>query len=119
MCGQAEGDLTARAHACLVYEHRDRVREAGPRWLRAGLERGERALVVSARGRADLREDLDGLGDVEGLIREGALVLLPPSEAYGGRGAPSPAASLAAYAAVTQRALTDGFSGLRVLADAP
>ena len=83
-----------------------------------GLELGQRLLYVGPGGVAKLRSDVDDIPGVESLLADGTMRIMPLEAAYS-MGAPIDAiAQLSLYAAATESALADGFSGLRVAAEA-
>lgn len=64
------------------------------------------------------RADLAGVGDLDRLLAEGAVQVVPAGTLYGSGGPFDPDSVVATYAAATERAVADGFRGLRVGADA-
>jgi anti-anti-sigma factor len=105
-------------HVCWVYDGDDDAFDrAVGRFLTGGLERGERLLAVGARVIDSLRRSSTGLGDVDALLTDGTLRTLELGAAYDTSTAFSPDEQFAYYDAETQRALADGYSGLRVVAE--
>ena len=76
----------------------------------------------SASGRpggvAKLRRDVDDVPGIESLLADGTRRIMPLEAAYSVGRAIDPMAQLSMYAAATESALADGFTGLRVAADA-
>jgi anti-anti-sigma factor len=110
---RAEGRLTDPAavagadHVCWVYEDEAAFGEVARYFLAEGLTRGERLLYVGRRSSVDLGA----------LSAGGALRVLDVGEAYEADGRFTPEEQLAYYRAATDRALADGFGGLRVVAE--
>ena len=104
-------------HLCWIYEDDESFDAAVERFLAGGLARGERLLCIGD----DVVERLGGeyplLPGAGALVERGALELLTVAEAYDAAGAFSPERQFAYYQAQTQRALDDGYTGLRVLAE--
>ncbi|MGY1712064.1 MEDS domain-containing protein [Geodermatophilus sp. SYSU D00758] len=92
----------------------DRRRSA---FLADGLREGLRVAWTGAGGVDAARAELAGLGDVDRLLVDGTVQLLPTAGVYGPGGVVEPERVLAGYAAATEAALADGFRGLRVGAD--
>lgn len=63
------------------------------------------------------RAELAGLGDVDRLLADGAVQLLPAAELYEPERGLDPERLLAAYAAATEAALAEGYRGLRMSGD--
>jgi anti-anti-sigma factor len=104
-------------HVCWAYSDDASFEDAAVRFLRAGLERGDR-LVWVGDGAADrLRRAGGALGRVEDLTASGALELVPVSAGYPTAGAFSPEEQLAFYDGRTRRAREEGYAGLRVVAE--
>lgn len=102
------------AHACWGFEDRGAFHEAVVEFLGSALARGHRVAYVSAESDAEMRAGLGGLGDVDHLIDSGSLELLGLRELYSDPAGHAPGAALARVNAATERALSDGYSGLRV-----
>ncbi|MCA0145178.1 MEDS domain-containing protein [Blastococcus sp. LR1] len=108
---------SAREHVCWVYRDDAELHSAGMAFLAGGLARGERLLCVGDRLAAGLRADPAALGGIAGLVAAGTLRVLTFAEAYEVAGEFSAENQWAFYDAATRRALADGYTGLRVLAD--
>jgi anti-anti-sigma factor len=104
-------------HLCWIYEDDESFDATVERFLTGGLERGERLLCVGDDVVERMRGEDPLLVDAAGLVARGALDLLTVAEAYDAAGAFSPERQFAYYAAETQRALDDGYTGLRVVAE--
>ncbi|MEV4708815.1 MEDS domain-containing protein [Actinoplanes sp. NPDC049316] len=89
-------------HACLTYDHPARFQTAARDFLAAGLAAGEQVwyLAPEAPRGWDFAPRVVALGDQ---YPAGSVI--------------DPDAGLAAYARATERAVADGFTGLRVAAD--
>jgi hypothetical protein len=104
-------------HVCWIFDDEDDVRGAALQWFEEGLRLGQRLLYVGAREPEALNADLARLDGVAALVAADALRVVslptlhdPAREADG----PPP---MARYAAATEDALADGYTGLRVAAD--
>lgn len=104
----AQGD-----HVCWVYDDEDSLAGAAREYLSEGLARGERLLCIGDTIAATLG-DFPGL---ENLLARGALEILDVSTAYARAGALRPDQQLEFYETATRRAVAEGFTGLRVVAD--
>jgi anti-anti-sigma factor len=104
-------------HLCWVYEDDDSFDAAVERFLTGGLARGERLLCVGDAVVERMRGEDPLLPDAARLLGRGALELLTVTEAYDAAGAFSPERQFSYYEAETQRALDDGYTGLRVVAE--
>jgi MEDS: MEthanogen/methylotroph, DcmR Sensory domain/STAS domain len=101
-------------HVCWVYDDDAEFDRAVEAFLAGGLERGERLLCVGERAIASLT----GLPrDVAPLLASGAVQTQTLAQAYEAAGPFVPESQLAYYEAATQRALDDGYRGLRVIAE--
>jgi hypothetical protein len=86
-------------------------------WLAVGLALGQRAFYVGEATADDLLHDLEELDGRDELLERGALVLMTYSDVYDMSAPIDADAQLAAYDAVLQQALSDGYGGLCVAAD--
>jgi anti-anti-sigma regulatory factor len=103
----------ASDHVCWVYEDDDDAFDEALRdFVAGGLERGERLLCVGDAVIDRLRDT--GLDE---LIDSGTLETLTLAEAYAATQEFVPEQQLAYYHAAVQRAVDDGYRGLRVIAD--
>ncbi|RBY90407.1 hypothetical protein DQ244_13275 [Blastococcus sp. TBT05-19] len=108
---------TAHDHVCWIYRDDAELHAVGMEFLAGGLAQGERLLCVGDRMAEGLRRDPGALGGAAALIAAGTLEVLTLTEAYEAAGGFSTERQRAFYDAATRRALTDGYTGLRVLAD--
>jgi hypothetical protein len=104
-------------HGCLVYAEDATLVAAGMSYLREGLEQGQRAMYVGSVSTARMRRHLEPLGDVDDLLRTGRLQLVSLGETYPRNGI-DPDEQAGVYNEAIDRALADGFTGLRTFADA-
>ena len=110
-------DLGLADHACWAFADDDERRAAGTRYLADGRRLGQRLVYVGNARTGDLRADLHGLEGRDALLADGALELRSlPDVCQLGRPI-DPDEQLAVYAAETDRALADGYTGLRILAE--
>jgi signal transduction histidine kinase len=112
--------LRASGHLCFPYESEDERRRVLVAFVREGLERRDRCVYI---GLPDEQSDfLDALGDAgvdtQRALARGALVLATQAETYLRSGAFDPEDSLALMTDLTDRALADGFAGVRVTGEA-
>jgi anti-anti-sigma factor len=104
-------------HVCWAYRDDAAFEEAAVRFLRAGLDRGERLMWVGDGAAERLRHAGGEMGHVDQLTARGALELVPVADGYATAGPFSPQDQLAFYDARTRQARTDGYTGLRVVAE--
>lgn len=105
-------------HVCRLVHGDDGFREVALGFLSTGLTHGERLLYVAERDEAALAADLSPLGDVDDLVASGSIVLLSAHGLYEPGGTFDGAEQVTRYRELTGQAVADGFSGLRVAADA-
>jgi hypothetical protein len=105
-----------------VFDDRDDFRADALSFLADGLARGCRVRYVAAGDVEALRAEVAPLAGLPQADRPGAVEVESVTDTYG----VSPATTavdatgqVAAYAVVTQAAVADGFTGLRVAADSP
>jgi anti-anti-sigma factor len=105
-------------HVCWVHEDAGAFAAVAARFLAGGLARGERLLYVGDEdGIERLRRSPGPLGALAELEARGTLTLLPLSRAYDADGGFSPERQLVFYDDATRRAVDDGATGLRVVAE--
>jgi len=120
---RASGLLTQPAgvegadHVCWAYADDAAFEEAAVRFLRAGLDRGDRLMWVGDGSAERLRRAGGALAEVDSLTASGALELVPVSAGYPTSGAFSPEEQLAFYDGRTRSARESGYTGLRVVAE--
>jgi ABC-type transporter Mla MlaB component len=113
-----EPEARANDHLCWVHDDDSAFDEAVRAFLAGGLARGERLLCVGERALAALEgATTDDLGDVDRLVADGALGTMTLAEAYAAAGPLAVDRQRAFYATATDRALADGYRGLRVVAE--
>jgi MEDS: MEthanogen/methylotroph, DcmR Sensory domain/STAS domain len=107
----------ATDHVCWVYEDDAAFDHAVAEFLAGGLQRGERLLCVGER----VIESLHGIDlpaqDVAALVAAGAVQTQTLAEACAAAGPFRHGGQQAYYAAATERALAEGYRGLRVIAE--
>jgi hypothetical protein len=124
---RAHGILTAvpaagaTDHICWVHDG-DRVSDAVfddavRTFLARGLARGDRLLCVGERVIDSVRADVAPFAGVDDLLSAGTLEMLTVADAYAATGEFSADGQLAFYDAATRRAVAEGHTGLRVVAD--
>ena len=104
-------------HVCWVYRDDAELTAAAVGFLDGGRARGERLLCIGDRVAELLRRSPGALGGVAALTDDGTLRILTLAEAYAAAGGFTAERQHAFYDEATRRALTDGYTGLRVFAD--
>ncbi|HVU50566.1 MAG TPA: MEDS domain-containing protein [Polyangia bacterium] len=114
------GGLRASGHLCFPYETEDERRRTVVAFVREGLARRERCLYIAAEAeQRAFRAELEAAGvDATREVGRGALVLAAQGETYLRSGRFDPDDALALMESLTDRALADGFVGLRATAEA-
>jgi anti-anti-sigma regulatory factor len=102
-------------HACCVYADDEELCRVAARFVADGVAARQRVLCVANGQMGQLRAALGPFGP-ERLIDQGVLELLVVDEVYGD-GPVDAETQLRTFAQAVVRAQTDGFTGLRVLAD--
>jgi hypothetical protein len=115
------GGLGVSDHVCWTFgsdeEYRE-FRDAALYFAADGMALRQRLFYVSERRDDDVLTDLRSLGDPEALRRSGALVVQQVADVYPGGGPiTDPEAQLAAFDGAVRQAVTDGFAGVRVVAE--
>lgn len=109
---ETAGGLERHDHICWAFDTHDQYRAVVQRFLADGLAGGQRVLLIADWARHDDLDGLAGPGSPPGAAQ------VCGAGAYGGGAMVDPFAQVRAYAALTEQAVADGFSGLRVAADA-
>jgi len=104
-------------HLCWIYENDADLDAAARRFLTDGLERGERVLCVGERVIESLRTMSPPVPDLAAALERGAVETMTLDQAYAAAGPTRPEPQLAYYDTATRRALSDGYRGLRVIAE--
>ncbi|MEU4690503.1 MEDS domain-containing protein [Actinoplanes sp. NPDC023714] len=102
-------------HACWSYDDHDALDEYAKEFLRAGLAAGERIWYVPGPRSRTIAGWLDTAGPRSSL--PDPVRIIARQDAYTAGQVIDPAEQIAAYTAVTEAALADGFTGFRVVAD--
>jgi hypothetical protein len=105
-------------HLCWAFDDPGELRSRAVEFLAEGLAQGRRVSYFSGNEPRDYRSDLaviDGIGDA---VRRGAVEVEPLGVHYPTGSVVDPETQVQAYATATRRALADGFTGLRIVADA-
>jgi hypothetical protein len=110
-------DVAAADHVCWVHDDPLGFDAAARNFALGGLDRGERLLAVGERVIDSLRAGSVPLADLDRLVAEGAIETLTVAEAYAAAATFDPERQFEFYDTATRRALDDGHTGLRVLAD--
>ncbi|NMO16688.1 hypothetical protein HPC49_13520 [Pyxidicoccus fallax] len=117
--GSESLDVRRGQHACLLYGKDDDPLATVAPFVAAGFEAKERCIyVVGEQDPARIRRSLEAVGiDVAARLASGALVLVERWEVSFPDGEFDPAAMIGFVRQAIQQSLTDGFSGLRVIAE--
>jgi len=105
-------------HVCWSYDDPAAFDARARRFLIEGFEAGERVWYVAAGQPQSMVEHLWGVGGLTEALQTGAAQIISLGPAYRGGNIVDPAAQAHAYATATRDALADGYTGLRVVADA-
>lgn len=106
-------------HACFAYTSVEARRQAVTKYLRTGLLQNEKLFFVAPEPEERLQMDiLFPEAQIESLRRTGRLAVIATEDAYLPGGAFDADARLGAYDVLVSAALREGFTGLRVAADA-
>jgi hypothetical protein len=108
------GGLGRHDHVCWVFDAPGEFRSPARRFLADGLAGGQRVLFIADSAR---QTDLD---DVEGfaVARATGAAQVQDLRIYGSSWQLDPSAQVRAYARATEQALAEGYTGLRVAAEA-
>ncbi|SFK51304.1 MEDS domain-containing protein [Geodermatophilus ruber] len=106
-----------RDHLCCLHRDAAEYRLRAAAFFAEGLRAGLRVAYPATDGLEAARAELADLDDVDRLVADGAVQILPAQEVYGPGGPVDPERVVAACAAATEAALADGFRGLRMSAD--
>ena len=103
-------------HVCAVYDSSEEQLETISEYVKAGLDAGERCLyIVDDRTPDEVLGGMAGAGIDIGTARSGnRLVLSTKRESYLQAGSFDPDAMIAAVSALTDQAVADGCTGLRI-----
>jgi anti-anti-sigma regulatory factor len=104
-------------HACWGYQTDAERRAVTIDWLADGLDRHQRLVYVADRSADELTDDLAGLEGRDALLAGGTLEVHPTTLLYDLSRPIDVDWQLATYAATVDRAVADGYVGLRVVAD--
>jgi anti-anti-sigma regulatory factor len=103
-------------HLCWGFDDHAAFLTEAERFVSDGLHLGQRILYTAPASADELHHHLRGIADVDRLVADGTITLVPIDQTYAARLHGADQAD--AYAAATGDALAAGFSGLRVVADA-
>src|SRR6516165_8310900 len=104
-------------HGCAGYSTDQERAWLAIDWMVAGLELGQRCLYVGEGPHDALLAELPAVLALDVALGSGALSVMSSSEVYDVTAPTDPESQLAVYAATVNRAVADGFAGLRVVAD--
>ncbi|MFI9383420.1 MEDS domain-containing protein [Kutzneria sp. NPDC052558] len=109
--------LGLQDHVCWSYDEDCEFRRRAREFLVEGLALGQQVWYVGDGSPEALADDLSANRDMGRALRAGAACVAPVDDALGPDAVIEPEARVASYASATERALDDGFTGLRVAAD--
>lgn len=106
-------------HLCWAFDGEGEFVAAAVDYLREGIARGEQALFVAdMAGDQQLRHALAPLGDIDGVIAEERLLVTSFGASYRRAELFDPDEQVGRYRRLTESALSSGFRGFRLAADA-
>jgi anti-anti-sigma regulatory factor len=115
----AGGDrIDVGGHVCWGFDRIASFEQATLEFFGDGQRLGERLAYVTCEPPELQRQRLAPLGNLEQLLEGGSLELYSAFEVYEPRAPGQPAARVGGYVSATERALADGYSGLRIAAHA-
>jgi anti-anti-sigma regulatory factor len=106
--------LGLHGHACWPYDDDAEMRQALVDFLTDGLRLKQRLIYVGSGSVEELREDIGALPQRHALVEMGMLQILSLDDVYSPGEPTDPEEQLATYAAATEQALADRYTGLRV-----
>lgn len=117
-CIHSGRHLGPDGHACWAFDEMDEFTATALEFLDDGLCTGQRIVYVGSESVDEQRERLDPLGNVGSMIDVGKLQLFELKDLYSIGEPVDTETQIAIYNAATDAALADGYSGLRVAAQA-
>lgn len=112
------GQLGLGGHVCWGFDDEDRFAEAALEFLADGQRMGQRLAHVSAEPVEVQRDTLASVGGFDALIDIGALQLFALSDFFDMDRPVDADRQIALFSRATDQALSDGYTGLRVAANA-
>ncbi|MGC5022520.1 MEDS domain-containing protein [Micromonospora sp. DT47] len=112
------GSSVPPGHVCWTFDDLAVFDARAQRFLLAGLDAGERVLYVTAEPEDVAVARWRAVPRLREALRAGAAEVVSVPGTYGEEYVVDPATQVATYAALTDAALADGHTGLRVAADA-
>jgi DNA-binding response OmpR family regulator len=111
--------LSCGDHACAIYSHADELLARAADFIVEGLAHEEQCWWIPADGRSEAMDEAlrQRRVDVDDQKMRGALRIVSPAETYLERGRFDPWHTLDRIGDAADRALRDGFAGLRATAD--
>ena len=104
-------------HVCWSFDDRAQFRDHALEFLAEGLELGQAVRYIGTGDADRLRDELTGVSVLGAALRDGSAEVVSLDDVYPVGSVVDPAAQVLVYAAATEKALADGFTGLRVAAD--
>lgn len=104
-------------HLCWAYGERQPFGEVAAEFLREGAARHERLVYTASGTTAELTAQLAALPGLEALLAGGQLTVQPMDDVYADGGHLDPHAQTRVFVEAAERAVADGWSGLRVAGD--
>ncbi|WP_199195792.1 MEDS domain-containing protein [Nocardia sp. MDA0666] len=109
--------LGLRDHVCWAYTGVAEFRARAAEFLADGLDAGCRVRYTRPGAVGDIADDLRELAGWSEALRDGSAEAVSLEDLYGADEVLDPAGQVRAHAEATERAVADGFRGLRVAAD--
>ncbi|WP_223273770.1 MEDS domain-containing protein [Nocardia cerradoensis] len=109
--------LGPRDHVCWSYTGIAEFRTRAAEFLADGLDAGCRVCYIRPGTVGDIAEDLRELAGWSEALRDGRAEVISLSELHDADAVLDPSGQVQAYAEATERAVADGFRGLRVAVD--
>ena len=109
-----------QSHYCLIYDDMAHYRKAALRFMQEGLEKNEKCVMATdAYDHDAIVGDFEDNGvAVAEYIRQGRLVLVDVTESYSASGGFDPDHTVRIWQDLTDRAVSEGFTGLRAIGEA-
>ncbi|KOV82868.1 MEDS domain-containing protein [Nocardia sp. NRRL S-836] len=110
--------MSSSDHLCWPFDDFGEFRARATEFLVDGLEHGQRVCYVARGDEPELTGHLASSPVLAAALRDGSAEVVPLESRYRTTSTVSPEDQVAAYAEATRVAIGDGFTGLRVAADA-
>jgi anti-anti-sigma regulatory factor len=115
---QSARGLGPHDHLCWPYDDTAEFRERALEFLAEGVALGQRVAYIGEAASEELLADLRRLDGIDELLERGGAGVVSVGEMYQAGTVIGPEAQVAAYALATDHAVSNGYRGLRVAAEA-